>query len=52
MPTDTIQINFDTVVEGFFYLDLILNFFVEFKDPDSYENVRELKRIAGRYVFK
>jgi hypothetical protein len=30
---------------------LILNFFQEYKDNDTYANVRDLKKIAIRYVF-
>jgi hypothetical protein len=39
-------------VEGFFWLDLVFSFFKEFKDPETYENVRDLKRIARRYALR
>jgi hypothetical protein len=29
-----------------------LNFFNEYKDPETYEKVRDVKKIARRYVFK
>lgn len=31
---------------------MILNFLTEFKDPETYENVRSHKKIALRYMFK
>lgn len=31
------------VVEYFFYLDFILNFFQGFKDPDTLENIFDIK---------
>lgn len=51
-PKNTPQITFDWMVEGFFFTDLIFNFFQEYKDPETYENVRNHKKIAKRYIFK
>ena len=51
-PTNLYQIIFDWIVEVFFWVDLILNFFQEYKDPETYENVRNHKLIAKRYIFK
>ena len=40
------------MVEAFFWLDLALNFIQEYKDPETYQNVRDIKRIARKYVFR
>lgn len=51
-PKNIPQIVFDWIVEGFFICDLVFNFFQEYKDPETYENVRNHKKIAKRYIFK
>ena len=51
-PTNLYQIIFDWIVEVFFWVDNILNFFQKYKDPETYENVRNHKLIAKRYIFK
>lgn len=51
-PTNLPQNTFDNVVMGFFWLDLLLNFFQEYRDPDTYKDVRELKLIARNYVLR
>ena len=51
-PSNIYQIVFDWIVEAFFVIDLVLNFFQEYKDPETYENVRNHKLIAKRYIFK
>ena len=42
----------DWIVETFFYVDIVLNFFQEYRDSETYTTVRSLKKIAIRYVFK
>lgn len=51
-PTETAIIVFDYVIEGFFWLDLIFNFLLEYRDPDTYKSVRKHKLIAKKYIFK
>lgn len=46
------QILFDYIVEGFFILDIIFNFFQAYIHHETKENVRDLRRIAIKYVFK
>ncbi|EAR82348.1 cation channel family protein (macronuclear) [Tetrahymena thermophila SB210] len=40
----------DIIVEVVFGLDIILRFFHEYKDPESFEIVSDIKRIAHRYL--
>ena len=47
----TLQI-IDYVIEGFFWLDLIFNFMLEYRDPDTYKSVRKHKMIAKKYIFR
>jgi len=42
----------DMIVEIFFYLDLFLNFLQSVKDPETYEEIKEIKKIAKLYIFK
>jgi hypothetical protein len=51
-PRNIPQIVFDWVVEAFFILDLIFNFFQEYKDSETYENVRDHRKIAKKYILK
>jgi hypothetical protein len=51
-PSNITHIVFDWLVEGFFLCDLVFNFFQEYKDPESYENVRNHKKIAKFYILK
>lgn len=45
--TDDFVINIiDNIVEGFFWLDLVLNFLQSYKHPETYEIVKDLKKIA------
>lgn len=39
------------VVECFFYLDFILNFFQGYRNPDNNENIKDFKLIAQKYLF-
>ena len=39
------------IVEGFFWVDLALNFVQSFKHPETYEMVTDLKQIAQNYVM-
>ena len=41
----------DSVLEYFFWLDLILNFLQSYKHPDTNNIVIDLKQIAKNYVF-
>jgi potassium channel len=51
-PRDITHLAFDWIVEFFFVCDLVFNFFQEYKDPETYENIREHKKIALRYMFR
>lgn len=44
------MITWNWVVEGFFYLDLILSFFHAFHDHERNVVVKDLRSIAKRYV--
>jgi hypothetical protein len=50
--TNNFAKTFDLIVEGFFWLDLCLNFIQSFKNQETYENVTDLKEIAKQYVLK
>jgi len=39
-------------VEVCFLADIIMNFLTEYKDPETYETVRSISKIAKRYAFK
>ena len=39
------------MVEAFFYLDFLLNFFQGYRNPDNNENVKDMKLIAYKYFF-
>ena len=43
---------FDFAVEFFFVCDLIFNFLQEYKDPETFENIRDHKKIALQYMFR
>lgn len=43
---DHIIIIIDQVVEGFFWMDFVLNFLQSYKHPETYEIVKDLKSIA------
>jgi len=61
-PNSQAQKVFDQIVELFFLADIILSnstlplkaidFFLEYKDPETYESVRNLSLIAKRYLFR
>jgi hypothetical protein len=51
MPNNRIQNIIDNVVTGFFFLDLLLNFFVEYQNTETFQTVRDHKKIAKRYIF-
>lgn len=40
----------DWIVEGFFYTDLILNFFHAYRDPDTLQPVTNYKLIGEHYL--
>lgn len=50
LPTDPLLRAWETIVEIFFYLDLTLNFFCEFVDPDTHLPISDLKSIALNYA--
>jgi len=50
-PDNLLHKMWDVVVEVFFYLDLILNFFQAFVDTDTEEEVRSYKEIAKKYFW-
>ena len=41
----------DQVIEGFFWMDFIMNFLQSYKHPETYEIVKDLKSIAQNYIF-
>ena len=43
---------FTRIVESSFFIDIIMNFLTEYRDPETYETVRSIPKIAKRYVFK
>ena len=49
-PTNKFHILFDEIVEFNFYLDFVLCFFCEFKDPETNIPERTLKAIAIHYL--
>ena len=51
-PTNLYHIIFDWSVEVCFFSDLVFNFFQEYKDPETYENIKSHKKIAMKYIFK
>lgn len=36
-PDNIVIIVIDYVIEGFFWLDLLFNFMLEYRDPDTYK---------------
>ena len=48
MPIDVINY----IVEVSFFLDIVLNFLTEYKDPETYESIRSHSKIAKKYVFR
>lgn len=42
----------DQIIEGFFWLDLMLSFLQEYRDQDTYKVVRSFRLIAKRYIFR
>lgn len=42
---------FDWIVNLMFLLDLIHNFLKEYEDPETFQDVRDFKKIAKQYVF-
>ena len=49
-PDDKILLIWDEIVEYHFYLDIILSFICEYKDPDTNLAERDLKKIALHYL--
>lgn len=39
-------------MESFFWIDILLNFFQEYKDTKTHENISDLRKIAFHYVFR
>lgn len=39
------------IIEGFFWLDLLLNFFTGYKDPDTLRHVFDYSLILKKYFF-
>ena len=42
----------DYIVEVFFYLDIFLHFLQSVKDPETFEEIKEFKKIGKIYIFK
>ena len=51
-PTDQVIIVFDEIIEYLFMLDLAVNFITGYKDTETYTEVKDLKKIARKYIFK
>lgn len=51
-PKNAVAQIFEIFVEIFFGLDIASNFFVEYKDNDTYDFVRSIPKISKRYVFR
>ena len=49
-PTNKLQLLWDDIVEYHFYVDIILSFFCEFKNPDTNLIERGFKKIAINYL--
>jgi len=49
-PSNRFHILWDDIVEYHFYIDIILSFFCEFKDPETNCSERGLKKIAINYL--
>jgi hypothetical protein len=50
-PTSNLANIIYWVVEIFFYLDFILNFFQGYRNADNNENIKDFKLIAYKYFF-
>lgn len=50
--TNKYRIIFDILIDCCFGIDILLNFIQSYKDPETYEHVNDLKRIAKNYIFK
>jgi len=40
----------EIIIEIFFFIDICLNFFLEYKDDEDFKPVRDLKKISIRYI--
>lgn len=49
-PDNRLQIAFDQTVEIMFYIDFVLNFLQAYPDPDTLQPIKDLKKIALKYV--
>ena len=49
-PSDPIHKGWDFFVEINFYADIVLNFFSEYKDPDTKQSISDFKEIAKAYL--
>ena len=50
-PVNMFQIVLDQIVEALFWIDLVLSFLQEYRDPDTLKPVRSFKLIAKRYIL-
>ena len=48
-PTNRIVKTWDWIVECFFYLDFVLNFFQAYYDPEEKQVVTDMIKIAKKY---
>ncbi len=49
----TIEVDvINIIVEISFFFDIVINFLTEYKDPETYETIRSLSKIAKKYVFR
>ncbi len=52
MSSNTGLDDFTRFTELCFFSDIVMNFITEYRDPETYETVRSIPKIAKRYVFK
>ena len=50
LPSTLGQIIWEQMVEIFFCIDIILRFFHEYRDPESFEYVNDFRKIAKNYI--
>lgn len=51
MSENSPQYFFDFFVEFCFLVDLIMNFFISYTDPDTFQPVKNLGKIARKYFW-
>jgi len=49
-PTSAGRLALEWIIEAFFLADLVFNFFLEYRDPNTYKRIRDFKKISTRYL--